>query len=208
MLEGCVWRTFVLAVLVGLLALAWLHGPDLWLRLGPRATAPEGTSASLRAAEEAEARIAGLLEGRENEIRLTEPELEGLLVHRGPVPLSASLSDLDLTLLGGEVTVAARARTAALLDPPDLRVLIPEYLPVRLVGTLVNRGEGEAAFLIRRLFVARLPVPGLMVRPALETLGWHARPDLPRDAVAVSLPAGVSSAYIDDDELVLVGVSR
>ena len=68
---------------------------------------------------------------------------------------------------------------------------------------LVPFGEEESALLVHGVEASRIPIPRRLIPEILRAIGRVDRPGLPREALAVPLPAGLGSAYILSDSLII-----
>ena len=126
---------------------------------------------------------------------------------------------LDWLIVGGGIHGAFIARVLleearvpvdrlpSISEIGDAAAFLPDTAEVALTGRLLPLDEGRVALSIQEVKAARIPLPQRLVPRALQRLGRRDEPGLPRNALALPLPKGASSAYLDSDSLVLIGRS-
>ena len=133
-------------------------------------------------------------------------EITSVLRFAVPGDLLTGVSDPEVHLAGGQVTLSARVAVGAFTELAALGPvmgLLPDTVPVRLEGALAQFAPQSLAFRVDRLEAAEIPLPERLVPEVLRALG-HARPGgMPGNALHVPLPAGIDSVYLVRDSLVL-----
>ncbi len=211
-LTGCAGRASALLLLLAVVAAAWVYGPEVAreFRGGDSVAPRSATTTSPELAAEAVNRYQEMVERELGEAEFTATELESIIQFRLPEYLPTGVGEPSLRFRDGEAIVGLRMSREILPELPELeRVLeiLPDTVPVQLRGTLVTRGEGLAAFVVRRIDVANVPIPRRFYPRILEGIDPRDRDGLPPEAVSIPLPAGVGAALIREDRLVLTPVN-
>ena len=206
-------RTFSRAMLLALgtvVAGAWL----LWARVTTRMTsrfvaAPVAASAvSADLAEAALDRFEAFRAGLAGErLAMSDAELSSMVRYAIPGILPPGVSEPEVTLEGGSLTLSARVAIEAFPDLPALDQVVgilPDPVPVRMEGELAPFGKESVTFRVGHIEAARIPLPARLIPRVLSALGRRHRDGLPRDALHLPLPSGLSSVYVSGDSLVLV----
>lgn len=139
---------------------------------------------------------------------LTGVEITSLLRHSLPGLLPPGLADPAVEVRDGRLHLRARISPAEFPRMPDLGPLLgvlPDTVDFRAEASLVPYDEIEAALVVHEAEASRIPIPKRLIPELLKALGRVERPGLPPDAVAVPIPAGLSSAYLLGDRLILKG---
>ncbi|MEZ4414181.1 MAG: hypothetical protein R3E10_00350 [Gemmatimonadota bacterium] len=212
-------RRLIGAVFTGALLLVtayagWRWGdrvfPALEERIGIEAAAPSdavpGQAPSERVASAARARVEGL-RGREGQAELNGLELTSLLRFDARSQVPASIVDPVVEIQDGRLELSGRLVVADVSNLPDLRGTIdvlPDTVEVSVIGTLIPFDGQGSAFLVDRIRLARIPLPRKTAPSVIASLDRARPPGLPEQALYVRLPAGLRSAYVEGDRLVIV----
>ena len=208
------WRmTFSRAMLLALgtvVAGAWLLWPRVNASMTSRFVTPP-VAASAASADLAEAALdrfeafrAGLAGER---LAMSEAELSSVVRYAIPGILPPGVSEPEVTLEGGILALSARVALEAFPDLPALGQIVgilPDTVPVRMEGELAPFGKESLTFRVGHIEAGRIPLPGRLIPRVLSALGRRHRDGLPRDALHLPLPSGLSSVYVSGDSLVLV----
>jgi hypothetical protein len=192
-------------IMVGVLALVLLVAGGWMMRdrlLGRGDTAH--VEVSPEAAAAAEEKLRRLTENGE-EVRLTGVEFTSLVRYRYGGLVDA-LSDPSVSFAGDTVVLAGRLAAEHLPRVEELdriRMLLPDTTAVTIQGRLEPLDAGRAAFEVRSVEVARIPVPARFYPPVLERIGRRDEAGLSATAVALRLPPGATSARVEQGHLVL-----
>lgn len=201
---------FVLALLVAGLAVAWRQRDRLlaeWREFRGRAVAA-APAVSPAVADSAEAKLTALAEGGgPNRIALSENEVQSLVEYRlgGRVPASVGVPQVELR--EGRVRLTGRVATHRIAPAgnlTDVLSLLPDTTELSATGQLVPYEGERVALEINDLAAARVPLPSRVIPQVLDLLGRPAEAPLPRNAVALPLPAGAGAAYVSGDSLVVL----
>lgn len=205
-LGGCLGRIAGLLLLVLAGVLLWRFGPDAAEAWVERQTPTASADSSPELAGSVMARYERLLAGMSDELLLTGAEVESLLQYALEGVFPESVSDPVVRIANGELRLGVLVERGALdLPGPDavLRSL-PDRVPVEGRGRLLPGSERRALLVLHRVDLVGVPlprrwIPGLLpaVRPG------DAAPDLPPEAIPISLPPGVGELRLDDDVLVV-----
>ncbi|TVP42339.1 MAG: hypothetical protein EA350_16405 [Gemmatimonadales bacterium] len=213
-LGGCMGRILAVVLLAGLVFAAWKWGPDLLegVRSGSFPTsAVESESPSEALAARAEGELQGLLDGREEVVRLSAAELESLLLFRFPMNWPDGVSHPSVRMRDGEMALElrlARERIPALPELEGILDFLPDTVPVQLRGRVLAVGGGNAALLVHRIDASSIPIPRRFFPRILESIrGGGAPADLPPEALFLPLPPGIESIRVEGDHLVLTRTS-
>jgi hypothetical protein len=206
-------KLFLLILLIAVAALAWMRR-DRFMHRFSRENAAVAEEAELQPsaelAEIAEAKLENLKQGRSSSAALHATELQSLLQFRFIQLLPAFVDEPEVELRDSQVEVTARVpvdRLPSISEIGDAAAFLPDTAEVSLTGRLLPLDEGRVALSIQEVKAARIPLPQRLVPSALQRLGRRDEPGLPRNALALPLPKGASSAYLDSDSLVLIGGS-
>lgn len=209
-----------LRVTAALVALAlvgyagWRWGDDAVTAVTDRtASVPEAREeATPELAEEARKAIDALRRDPDAvEISLTAVELESLVRYSAPGVLPEGVIPPRVAFRSGEIHLEGRVAVDAFPPVPEVERIVgvlPDTVSVQVVGSVLPYEEGWAVLRVQRIRVAGIPLPRRLTPRVLEILGRRERQGLPPDAMDVPLPAGLSSAYILTDSLVLVAAEE
>jgi hypothetical protein len=209
-------RSFVVKILL-LLALAcgavagWFWGPSVLLRIQEWAgmvqvPEPEEPGPSAALADSVLARVQEFRQGEESRMALGGREVTSVLRYSLPGLIPSGVKDLRVAIEDGRVRISAQVVLASFPDLPDLGPvlgILPDTLDVVVDASLVPFGEEESALLVHGVEASRIPLPRRLIPEILRAIGRVDRPGLPPEALAVPLPAGLGSAYILTDSLIL-----
>jgi hypothetical protein len=204
-----------LVVVAGAVAYAgWRWGEPVFPRLerlvGVEAERPgaDGPVPSPALAESTLARIESLQAGGEGgRLRLSGAELSSLIQFGLPGVVPPGVDQPVVRLEDDRVVLSARIARGAFPDLPSLGEvggLLPDTVLVVMRGVLLPFGEGYAALHVERAEASRVPLPGRVIPGILSALGRVPREGLPASAIVLPLPPGLASAYVEQDQLVLV----
>lgn len=212
--KGC-FGSIVSAVMLVVAAYAgWKWGDhvfpraEAWVASSP-ASVDGAADASEAVAQAAGSRFERFAEaGGPGEVLFDSGELTSLLRYRVADRLPAAVMDPTIAVEDDRATLSARVALDQVPQIPDLSefgALLTDTVPFTAEGTLIpSRGTG-AAFLVDRLFVGRVPLPRRVIPGVLDALGRSDVDGLPGEAIEVPLPAGASTAYLREGNLVLTG---
>jgi hypothetical protein len=192
-----------------LLLLLILAGAGWWFRdeiSGLLTGSPELVEVSPEAAASAETKIQALLDGGD-EARLSDIELSSMLRYRTPDWAKTTIRDPSVRIDGDTVVLMGIVPTNRLPSHPDLdriRMFLPDSADIEVTGTIRPLSEGRSAFEVTSVQFAGLPVPDRYYPEVLENIGREDEPGLSPSAVALALPEGVSSARVEDGQLILI----
>lgn len=133
-------------------------------------------------------------------------ELTSVLRYSVPGVMPDGVSGPEVRLNDGRVHVRARVALESFPDLPDLGPIIgmlPDTLDVGFEASLMPFGERKGALLFHSLDASRIPLPSRLIPEILKAMGRSDEPGLPPEALLVSLPSGLGSAYILTDSLIL-----
>jgi hypothetical protein len=208
MIGGCARRVVVLLLLAGVVAGAWLFRDPLrsaWQDLRSDTQPEPVPSAELAAV--AEEKLTGVRDGTSQRVALSTLELESLVLFRYDGLLPAFLDTPRIELDGDQLRLRARVPLDMLPRVDgigEIAAYLPDTTELAITGKLVPLETGRVAYAIDAVSASRIPLPMRLVPGALDRLGRRPEPGLPRDAVALPLPAGVGTAYVRRDSLVLL----
>jgi hypothetical protein len=183
--------------------------PRLERALGRADPAAEsvGPTPSPQLAEATLDRFEAFRSGEGERLVLGGAELSSVVRYSLPGIIPPGVEEPTVVLRGGKVLLGARIALAAFPDLPaldEVAGLLPDTVDIQLRGTLLPFDEGHAAFHVERVEASRVPLPSRTIPGILRALGRVHREGLPPDALAVPLPGGLASAYVEEDSLVLV----
>lgn len=196
----------LLAVLVLVAVLAggaWLFRDRLGGLLGRGE--PVATIVSPEAAAQAEAKLARLT-GEGDTVRLNDVEFTSLMRYRMRDRIPGDLESPAVAFSGDTVRLMARVPSDRLPQVPELgaaRAFLPDTADVDVVGHVETLESGRAAFEVRRITFAGIPIPQRFYPQALERMGRREEPGLGPSAFPFPLPDGVGTARVEGGMLVL-----
>ncbi|HEX2188568.1 MAG TPA: hypothetical protein VHG51_06690 [Longimicrobiaceae bacterium] len=191
-------------LLLGLLAGgAWLFRDQVARLLGREE--PVATLVSPEAAAQAEAKLERLT-GEGETIRLNDVEFTSLMRYRMRDRIPGDFDSPAVAFRGDTVRLMARVPSDRLPRVGELgaaRAFLPDTADVDIVGHLGTLQPGRAAFEVRRITFAGIPVPDRLYPQALESMGRREEPGLGPTAFPFPLPDGVGTARVEEGMLVL-----
>lgn len=200
-----------LVVLAVIVVAAWRFGPDLAEQyghhLGGEGEAEVATSSEL--ADAALARFDRVIQGESEAASFSGAEVESVLRYRWNDQLPPGVADPSVRIQGGELRVRLQVASEMLPRYPEmerLREMLPDTVPLELRGTILTLEGREAAFLVRRIDVAGVPVPRRFQATLLEAIQPSRRDDVPEEAFVLTLPPGIGSLHLADETLVVRGL--
>jgi hypothetical protein len=165
-------------------------------------------SASAELADETLDRVDRLRAGQGGErLLLDETELTSVVRYAAFGVLPPGVENPRVELRGDKAWFRARVALGAFPDLPafeEVAGLLPDTVDLELRGTLMPFDDGHAVLHVERMEASRIPLPSRMIPAILRAFGRVHRDGLPGDALALPLPDGLASAYLEDDRLVLV----
>jgi hypothetical protein len=209
---GCLRRFIVLGILLVVVGAAWMFRDQLKQQVramrGLR-DAPEVASPEL--AEVAAAKIDGLREHKTQRVALGAAELQSQVQYKYAGIFTGFVRDPTVELQGDHIRLRVRVPADKLPNVKglgDVASFLPDTAEVQVSGTLLPLNERRVALGVDEVQAARIPLPGRLINDALTRVGRRDEPGLAKDAIGVSLPEGVRSAYIRNDSLILLGQPR
>lgn len=197
----------VLFVLVAALAV-WRYRQPLQTALaevrGDRAATTAETSPELAAS--AGAKLAALASGERDVVALSGPELQSLIRYQFPQLLPAFVDSPRVEIRNSRVRVRGRVPVEHLpriSGVGDAAAFLPDTTELSITGQFMPLADGRVALGIDQVSTGRIPLPGRLVPGLLRQLGRADEPGLPADALALTLPRGVSAVYLRGDSLYL-----
>jgi len=210
-MKGCMRRTAVLVMVFALALTGWIFRERLiamWQDLRSEYE-PQMVSPELAAA--AERKLATMSEADAPErISLSSPELQSLVAYRMAESLPSFILQPEVTVKEGELRVRARVPTDEVADmralggSEELLAMLPDTTEVEARGHLIPLTGGRVGLAVDEITAASIPLPARVIPRILESMGRVDEPNLPREALAVRLPTGVSNAYAHGDSIVFM----
>lgn len=172
----------------------------------PEGTVPDGPSAEV--ADAALDRFERFRRGEGGErLALGGNELTSVLRYALPGIIPPGVDEPSVSLREGRVRISARVAVAAFPSLPridQVMEILPDTVQIEMEGALVPLDQAFLALLVDRVEASRVPIPRRLVGEVLAALGREGPPSLPADALAVPIPDGVRSVFVQRDSLVLV----
>ncbi|HEV2149188.1 MAG TPA: hypothetical protein VGR37_17405 [Longimicrobiaceae bacterium] len=191
-------------VFVLLLAGGWWLFREPLARLMGRGE-PVVTRVSPEAAAQAEAKLARLT-GSGETVRLNEVEFTSLLRYRLRDRIPGDLVAPAVAFRGDTLRLMARVPSDRIPSLPELgaaRAFLPDTADVDIIGHLRPLQPGRAAYEVRRITFAGIPIPDRLYPQALHSMGRRDEAGLAPTAYPLPLPDGVGGATVEGGELVL-----
>jgi hypothetical protein len=160
---------------------------------------------SQEAAAAAEEKLTALQAGG-TEARLTGTELTSLFRFRPEIWSMGAVLQPQVRMNADTISIAGKVATAQLPPDPEIeaiRMLLPDTADVAVTGTMHPGQRGNATLEIFSMEVAGMPVPRRYYPMILERVGNGDAMSSDSATVTVPLPAEVSSARVENGELVL-----
>jgi hypothetical protein len=211
-LRSCFGKLVTVALLVVAAYAGWVWGPVVfprvqeWLGL-TTSEKSEVIEPSPELADSVLARVQAFRRGESGDrLALGGPELTSVLQHSVPGLIPEGISEPVVSLEGGRVRLGTVVALSAFPEMPDLGPILgmlPDTLAVEVEASLIPYGSDQVAFLIQKLEAGRIPIPRRLIPGILQALGRVDRPGLPPEALTFPLPAGLGSAYVLSDSLVI-----
>jgi hypothetical protein len=199
-------RALLLVVLLGIGSAVWLWVPGM--RPAGISGVGLGTEPSPEVADATESRILALLQGESSTLELSAVELESLLRHRVLSAWPEGLGDPDILLSEGEMQLGVRVPRSWFPALPELErvvAFLPDTVALKLRGRVESPSTGGAVLRVDGMEAASIPIPRrffpLLLREVRALLPLSAEED--PEVVPIPLPAGVKSAELAGDKLVL-----
>jgi len=211
-LRSCTGRVVLLLLLVAAAYVGWRWGPAVFPRVeewlgGEPVETVEEPSPTPELADSVMGRVQAFREGQgEGRMALGGREITSVLRYTVPGLIPRGVQEPVVRLRDDRVDLRARVSLGSFPELPDLGPvlgMLPDTVDVELEASLMPFGREEAALLVHGLEASRIPLPRRMIPEILSAIGRAERGGLPPDALAVPLPAGVSSAYVLSDSLIL-----
>jgi hypothetical protein len=211
-LKSLIGKGTVLVLMLAAAYAGWRWGPQVFPRIqewmdqrgGGEAS---GVVSSPELADSVLARVQGFRRGEgPAQLAFGDRELTSVLRYAVPELMPAGVMSPEVRLQEGRIHLRARVALAAFPDLPDLGPILgilPDTLDVEVEASLMPFGMGKAALLVHRVEASRIPLPRRLVPQILTAMGRRDQPGLPPEALLVTLPSGLSSAYILTDSLFL-----
>ncbi len=142
----------------------------------------------------------------ERRLALGGTELSSLVRYALPGLVPQGVADPTVTLHEGRVRITARVATEAFPRLPRLEEvmgLLPDTVLMEMEGALVPLDQSFLALLVDRVEASRIPIPKRLIADILAGLGREGPSSLPAAALAVPIPDGVASVFVQKDSLVL-----
>jgi hypothetical protein len=203
-------RLLFLVLLVGGGYLLWTERDRVLTLVGRdqaiASAEPERPSEGL--AEMAAAKLENLKNGHVESVSFNQLELQSLLQFKFVQLLPAFVDSPQVELKNDRINVKAWVpveNLPSLSELGDAAGFLPDTTEVSMSGHLLPLDSGRVALAIDQVRAARIPLPKRLVPRALQRLGRKDERGLPKDALAVPLPAGAVAAYVHGDSLVLMG---
>jgi hypothetical protein len=205
-MRGCVGRVLILALAVGLAVVAWQNRDAMRAAWDQTRGQPQEISPELAA--QADAKLAVLGEnGGERRVSLTAPELQSLIEYRWGGLLPPDVGSPRVGMSQGRVTLEATVATARFARVSELREIagfLPDTAGLRAVGTFVPMEDGQVGLEVHEMSAASIPIPRQLIPSILGRFPGGGDPGLPTNAVAIPLPAGISTVFVSGDSMVFV----
>ena len=196
--RGVAMAIVALLLIGGAGYVAWQRG---WI--GPEDEVP--VEVSPEAAAIAEQKLVRLRDDGRT-ARLSGVELSSLLRYRSPRWVTNMVAVPSIVLSADTLRLFGTVSTDQLPSHPELdaaRAFLPDNSRIEVAGQVRSLPSGRIALHLLEVEVAGLPVPRRYFPLILEKVGRPDEPELPENAVALQLPAGVGSARIEHGILIL-----
>ncbi len=205
---GCLRRVVSLIVLVAIIAAIWYFRADImakWRQF--RGESPAAAVSPEKAARSANAKMAAL-QGPNPPARtaLSQEELQALLHTRLAPSLPGWVDSTRIRLEGERVRLSGRVpfdKVPQVRDLGSVAGLLPDTSEIAVTGQVIPLARGRIALAVDQVTAAHIPLPRRLIP---QVLGRLKKPGdtSPADALSLSLPAAISSAYVRNDSLILL----
>jgi hypothetical protein len=209
----CLGRLITIALLLAAAYAGWRWGPLVfpriqeWLGVGEAVRPSEVPTPSPELADSVLQRVQLLQRGEHGDrVALGGREITSVLRYSVPGLVPYGVGEPEVLLQEGRVHLRAKVALGAFPDLPDLGSvvgLLPDTVTVEIQASLLPFGKETAALVVHRIDANRIPLPRRVIPDILRAMGRRDHPGLPPEALVVPLPAGLASAYILSDSLVL-----
>ena len=208
---GCLRRIALLLVFLALLAGAWIFRERLIGMWQDLRSSDEPQLVSPELAESAQRKLAGM-NGPDAPARvaLSSAELQSLVAYRMTDALPSFVLSPEVTVKDGVVSVRARVPTDEVAGvegiggSEEILAMLPDTTEVEAKAHLIPLADGRVGLAVDEVSAASIPLPDRYIPRILERMGRVDQADLPREALALRLPEGVSSVYAHGDSVVFV----
>ena len=215
---GCLKRlisaSFTLVLLAFVAYAGWRWGGGVFTRAEAIVGAPgepvdAGPMPTPEIAEETLDRLEAFRAGESGERRLELDGVEVSSVVRYSLPgiVPAGVADPRVEMEGEDLFLEARVAVADFPNLPaldEVMGLLPDTVQIEMRGRISPFGDDYAALTVRRVEASRIPLPSRMIPGILRALGRTEREGLSSDAMAIPLPYGISSAFVEGGRLVFL----
>jgi hypothetical protein len=207
---GCIRGVVVLVLIVVLAAVVFLFRGRIMEKIhgGSHAVA---VAPSAAVGDSAYQKLDDLRAAKTDRVAMSTVELQSLVQYKYPGLLPAFAREPHIELSGDHVKLKARVpadKLPSIKGLGDAAAFLPDTADVSLSGTLIPLPSGRVGLGVDAVQVAGIPLPSRLIHDGLRRVGRKSEPGLPDDAIGVSLPEGVKSAYIRNDSLILLGRSK
>jgi hypothetical protein len=210
--RGCVGRSVLLGMLLivfGGAAFWWATSSDRVSAAAARARlSAEPPSEAL--ATRAEGKLESIRSGGGQDVALSGPEIESLLLYRFEDRWPRGVSSPSVHFQDGELHLGlqiSRDLLPALPDLEGLLVFLPDTVPIQLQGRVLALGDGGAALMVERMDASSIPIPRRLFALLLAQVQGPNGPGVPADAFILPLPQEVRSLRIEGSDLILTPAS-
>jgi hypothetical protein len=209
---GCLRRAVVLVLILLFVIVAYVFRGRIkqeWREFRGRNDVVVAPSQEL--ADIAFGRIEELRNNEVERVALSQTDLQSLVQYKylGALPAFASQPNVELD--GDHMLLRMRVPVNQLPNVKglgDVASFLPDTADIELSGTLLPLPGNRIALGVDAVQAAGIPLPERMINEALQRVGRRDETGLPKDAIAVTLPQGVHSAYIRNDSLILLARPR
>ena len=205
---GCLVKCFLIASLSVALVVGWFWGPTVVSSIdGFLSDHRSMTQGSQELAANAMEKLDRFREGGSGDIlSLSVDEVTSLLLHFGHASLPKGTLGLYIEMKEGKVKATSHVSTS---NVPQLlnRESIPDFLPdtvsISVEGSIIPLSDEVIGLALYGAQVSFIPLPESTIPQVLQFFGVEMEDGYPGAVARVSLPAGISGAYILHDRLFL-----
>jgi hypothetical protein len=205
---GCLRRVLTLVLLAIIAYAIWTYRQPIvaaWHRFGP---APAPVESPAEAARSADAKLQALESPRPPaRTAFSQAELQALLRTRFASILPDWVDSTRVGLEGDRMRLSGRVpsdRLPKVSELGDAAGLLPDTAEVSVKGQVIPLGQGRVALAVDQITAAHIPVPRRLISGIMRSLRQPGQA-LPGDALLLPLPHTISSAYVRDDSLIVLG---